>query len=161
MTLTIRHFRDSDAEAFAQLNLRWIKESFGVEESDSKQLKDPQGTILSPGGTIAIAELDGTVVGCGALIPPHHRPKDGLNWFEIVKMATSPQAQGKGVGGQVLDFLIEEARQQAGEAIWLETNDMLTAATRLYERKGFRRLSCEELWPTPYARCNLQMVLTL
>nr|WP_247713946.1 GNAT family N-acetyltransferase [Qipengyuania xiamenensis] len=141
--------------------MRWIEEYFGVEESDRKQLDDPHGTILAPGGTIAIAELDGDVVGCGALVPPHHLPEDGLAWLELVKMATAPEAQGAGVGGKVLDFLIEEARKQGCDAIWLETNETLTAATRLYERKGFRRLSCEELWPTPYARCNLQMVLTL
>lgn len=75
-------------------------------------------------------------------------------------MATGPEAQEAGVAGRVLDFLIEQPQEQGCEAIWLETNDTLAAATRLYERKAFRRLPCEQLRPTPYARCNLQMVLT-
>lgn len=161
MTLIVRKFTDEDAEDFARLNLRWIKEMFGVEESDSKQLHDPQGTILEPGGMIAIAELDGEVVGCGALVPPHHTPDDETEWLELVKMATDPHAQGNGIGSHIMDFLIDQAKARGCEAIWLETNDRLGAATRLYERKGFRRLEERELWPTPYERCNLQMVLDL
>ena len=161
MTVSIRYFAAGDASKFRELNLRWIREHFGVEESDSKQLEDPQATILDPGGTIAIAEFDGNVVGCGALVPPHHVPDDGRKWLELVKMATDPSAQGRGVASAVLDFLFDSARQQGSDAIWLETNDRLGAATRLYERKGFRRLECGELWPTPYERCNLQMVRLL
>ncbi len=163
--LVVRSFNEpdpaADAAAFASLNLRWIEEMFGVEESDRKQLLDPLGTIIEPGGTIAIAELDGAIVGCGALIVPHIDPGDGRNWFELVKMATHPAAQGKGVGMAVLDFLTHYAKALGAGAIWLETNDRLGAATRLYQRKGFRRLDHGELWPTPYARCNLQMVLEL
>ena len=161
MSLTVRPFRDDDAEAFRELNLRWIREFFGVEESDSMQLDDPRRAILEQGGTIAIAELNGRPVGCGALVPPHHVPDDGRQWLELVKMATDPSAQGKGVASAVLDFLFDAAQKQGCNAIWLETNDRLVAATRLYERKGFRRLACDELWPTPYERCNLQMVREL
>lgn len=161
MSVVVRSYRPEDAKAFADLNLRWIRELFGVEESDSKQLDDPQAAILDPGGVIAIAELDGNAVGCGALVPPHHLPDDGRKWLELVKMATDPAAQGRGIAGLVLDFLVAHARKEGADAIWLETNDQLKAATRLYERKGFRRLECNELWPTPYERCNLQMIREL
>ena len=161
MSVLVREFRSEDAQAFADLNLRWIREYFGVEESDSKQLDNPQAAILDPGGVIAIAELDGKAIGCGALVPPHYVPEDGRSWLELVKMATDPAAQGQGAGGLVLDFLIAQARKMGADAIWLETNDQLRAATRLYERKGFRRLECNELWPTPYERCNLQMIREL
>ena len=57
--------------------------------------------------------------------------------------------------------LIEQGRDMGGDAIWLETNDDLKAAIRLYERNGFQHLSEAALWPTPYARCNVQMVLEL
>ena len=65
------------------------------------------------------------------------------------------------MGSAVLDYLIAIARERGAEAIWLETNDRLGAATRLYDRKGFKPLSKDEEHPTPYSRCNLQMVLTL
>lgn len=161
MTLLVRRFAIEDANDFAGLNLRWIEEMFGVEESDRKQLEDPLGSILKPGGVIAVAELDGRVVGCGALVPPHHAPDDGSVWLELVKMATDPDVQRNGIGSRILDYLIDLAKSRGCEAIWLETNDQLDSATRLYERKGFRRLREREFWPTPYMRCNLQMVLDL
>ena len=157
---TVRAFRPSDAQAFAQLNLRWIKEHFGVEDEDNRMLNEPAATILDPGGYIAIAECNGAAIRTGALMVPH-TPSKEHPWLELVKMATDPSAQGKGVGSAVLDHLIGIARDRGVEAIWLETNDKLAAATRLYARKGFKPLSKEDEHPTPYSRCNLQMVLKL
>lgn len=158
--ITLREFEDSDAESFAALNRRWIEEFFDVEESDSQQLGNPQSTIIAKGGAIVMAVAGEHALGTGAVIPAHHAPDD-RNWWEIIKMATDPAAQGKGVGEQVIRRLIEVARARNADALWLETNDGLGAAVRLYERVGFRKLSREELWPTPYDRCNLQMVLEL
>lgn len=159
--ITVRQFRDGDEDAFAALNLRWIEQFFVVEDSDRAQLENPQDNILASGGTIAIAESDGVVVGTAGLVPPHWTPDDGRRWLELVKMATDPAAQGQGVASKVIDFLISEAEQAGIDAIWLETNSSLAAAVRLYERHGFRRLDQDALWPTPYARCNLQMVREL
>ncbi|MEM9084554.1 MAG: GNAT family N-acetyltransferase [Pseudomonadota bacterium] len=156
-SLQIRPFQSGDAEHFARLNRRWIEEFFGMESEDAKVLSAPEAEILDPGGYIAIADLEGEIVGTGALNVPEKPSK----WLELVKMATDPEAQGKGVGSAVLDHLIGVARERGAQAIWLETNDKLGAATRLYARKGFRPLSKEEEHPTPYSRCNLQMVLTL
>jgi len=156
----VRAFQPGDAGAFADLNRRWIDEHFGMEEEDTRVLSAPQSAILDPGGYIAIAQMAGEVVGTGALMVPAGGSGSGP-WVELVKMATSPLAQGQGVGGAVLDHLIEVARTRGAEAIWLETNDKLAAATRLYDRKGFKALTPDEEHPTPYSRCNLQMVLRL
>ena len=161
MTFLIRDFRAGDEAAFAALNLRWIEEYFGVEESDRRQLENPVTTLLDPGGAIVLAEVDGRVVGCGALAVPHEPVSDGRKWLEVVKMATDPSAQGSGLGSAILDRLIEIARERGANALWLETNSRLDAATRLYRRKGFRALEAHELRHTPYARCNLQMVRDL
>jgi putative acetyltransferase len=161
MTALIRDFRVGDEAAFAALNLHWIEEYFGVEESDRRQLENPVSSLLEPGGAIVLAELDGRVVGCGALAVPHEATTDGRTWLEVVKMATDPSAQGAGLGAAILDRLIEKARNRGADALWLETNSRLEAATRLYRRKGFRALEPHELRHTPYARCNLQMVREL
>ena len=161
MTFLIRCFKAGDEAAFAALNLRWIEEYFGVEESDRRQLENPVASLLDPGGAIVIAEVDGRVAGCGALAIPHEPAPDGRKWLEVVKMATDPSAQGSGLGSAILDRLIELARNRGADALWLETNSRLEAATRLYRRKGFRALEPHELRHTPYARCNLQMVREL
>ncbi len=161
MTVTIRPYTAADKQAYIALNLDWIEESFTVESSDRDQLEALETTILGTGGQIIVAELDGDIVGTGAILPPHHDPQDGRKWLEIVKMAAQKNLRGQGIGHAVLEALIVEGRAMAADAIWLETNNDLKAAIRLYERCGFRHLFGDELWPTPYARCNVQMVLEL
>jgi ribosomal protein S18 acetylase RimI-like enzyme len=158
---TIRPFAPADAPAFAALNRRWIEEMFGMEEKDERQLAHPKNTILDPGGFIAVADSNGWVMGTGAILPASNAPDDGRNWMEVVKMATDVATQGRGIGSAVLTKLLDFAREQGADSVWLETNAKLEAATALYEKFGFRKLAGDEVWPTPYDRCNLQMVLDL
>ena len=158
---TIRPFRHADAPAFAALNRRWIEELFALEESDIRQLEHPQTAVLDKGGFIAIADANGWVVGTGGILPAVHAPNDGRKWMEVIKMATDPSAQGKGIGAAILQRLIEFAQEDGADAVWLETNAKLEAATALYERHGFKALGDADVWQTPYDRCNLQMVLEL
>jgi len=159
--IVLRAFRPDDAAAFASLNTRWIEEYFGIEEEDQRVLSDPQSAIIATGGYIAMAEIDGKIVGTGALKTPKQPPAGKLKWLELVKMATDPDAQGQGVGKAVLEHLVQIARDEGAHRIWLETNDRLAAATRLYERTGFRALTAQEERPTPFSRCDLQMMLEL
>ena len=157
----IRPFEARDAAAFAALNHRWIDELFMLEEKDISQLQHPQSTILDKGGFIAIAEASGWVVGTGAILPAAQAPDDGRKWFEVVKMTTDLSAQRMGVGSAILSRLIEFARENGAHAIWLETNSALEAAALLYEKSGFARLQGDQMWPSPYERCNLQMTMIL
>ncbi|WP_108810649.1 GNAT family N-acetyltransferase [Sphingorhabdus sp. Alg231-15] len=161
MTVTTRLYQAADRRAFIDLNLDWIEESFSVEKSDRDQLERPEESILGAGGQIMVAELNGDVVGTGAILPPHHHPADDRKWLEIVKMSARKDLRGKGIGQAILEALIGQAREMQADAIWLETNSDLTAAIGLYEKCDFRHLAHDELWPTPYARCNVQMVREL
>lgn len=157
----IRLFRPEDKDAIIELNLDWIEEYFTIEETDREQLERLEDTILGRGGRIVVAELEGRVVSTGALQPPPHDPKDGRTWLEIIKLATKREHRGKGIGSGVLKKLIAEAKSLGADAIWLETNSALNSAIRLYEFVGFQHLPVDEFWPTPYERCNVQMVLKL
>ncbi|WP_430415406.1 GNAT family N-acetyltransferase [Parasphingorhabdus sp.] len=161
MAFTTRRYRPADRKAFIDLNRDWIEEYFALEQSDREQLEGLEASILGKGGQIMVATLDDIVVGTGAILPPHHEPGDGRKWLEIVKMAAQKDVRGQGIGRAVLDSLVAEARAIGADAIWLETNGDLKAAIHLYEKSGFRHLAADELWPTPYARCNVQMVLEL
>lgn len=158
---TVRPFQPSDGPAFAALNRRWIGELFELEDKDVQQLDHPQTSILDKGGHIAMADAGGWVVGTGAILPAALAPDDGQSWMEVVKMTTDLSAQRSGVGSAILADLIDFARGGDAGAIWLETNSRLEAATALYEKFGFRALADDECWDTPYARCNMQMVLKL
>ncbi|WP_417621905.1 GNAT family N-acetyltransferase [Parasphingorhabdus sp.] len=161
MSITTRLYRPEDRQAFIDLNRDWIEDYFVLEDSDREQLEELETSILGKGGQIIVALLDDIIVGTGAILPPHHDPGDGRKWLEIVKMAAQKELRGQGIGRAVLEALIAEGRSMKAHAIWLETNGELKAAIRLYERCGFRHLASDDLWPTPYARCNVQMVLAL
>ncbi|MEO1042468.1 MAG: GNAT family N-acetyltransferase [Pseudomonadota bacterium] len=155
-TLKIRSFEDADTEAFKSLNLAWIEQYFEVETKDFEMLSDPNGSILSKGGRILLAELDGEVVGTVALIP---MAKPGV--IELAKMAVRDGLRGHGIGEALMVAAKTEALTMDGQKIWIETHNSLEAALKLYQKSGFRPLGADEWSPTPYSRCNAQFLLDL
>ena len=154
--LSIRDFQPEDATAFRDLNLAWVSKYFTVEAEDRAQLEDPKTHILDKGGAILIADLDGEPVGTVGLVPGH-----APRVLELIKMSARSDIQGKGIGRALMQAAIEKARAMGAAQIWLETNTALEAALALYRKTGFRELSGDELTPTPYDRCNCQMLLDL
>lgn len=152
----VRDYTEADAEAFRDLNLAWVEAFFTVEDEDRAQLEDPQTHILDIGGAILIADLDGQAVGTVGLVPGH-----GEAVLELIKMSARTDLQGRGIGRALMDAAIEKARAMGARQIWLETNTKLDAALALYRKFGFRELTGDEITPTPYDRCNCQMLLDL
>ena len=154
--MIVRDYTLNDAAAFRDLNLAWVEAFFTVEDEDRAQLEDPNTHILDKGGAILIAEYQGEAVGTVGLVPGHH---EGM--LELIKMSARSDIQGKGIGRALMDAAIERAREMGASQIWLETNTSLEAALALYRNSGFRELTGDELTPTPYDRCNCQMLLDL
>ncbi len=153
--LTIREFQRGDETAFRTLNEEWIARYFVLEEKDKASLADPWGTILNRGGRIFLALREGQPVGCCALLAM------GPGEFEVAKMAITESCQGIGLGRLLLERTIADARAAGGKRLYLETNEILTPAIRLYESAGFRHLPPERIVPSPYARANVYMELWL
>lgn len=149
--VTIRPFFLTDAEAFRALNLEWVTTYFRVEAKDEITLSDPEGTIISSGGQIFMAEVAGQSVGCIALLPMP------LDCYEVAKMAVSPAAQGRGVGRHLLTAAIEWARRQGAGRLYLESNRRLGPALHLYEAAGFQHLPPCRRPVSPYARADVFM----
>lgn len=157
----VRDYTADDADAFAALNRQWIEQHFTIEASDEVQLRNPDASILGKGGHIVMAASANDIVGTGALVPATNAPDDGLSWMQIAKMVTRPDMRGQGIAAAILQRLFRIAETAKVDAIWLETNSKLTKATALYEKHGFTPLARSEMWPTPYARCDMQMVRRL
>ncbi|MEL6724244.1 MAG: GNAT family N-acetyltransferase [Pseudomonadota bacterium] len=154
--MIVRDYTPEDAAAFRDLNLAWVEAFFTVEDEDRAQLEDPQTHILDKGGAILIAEYQGEAVGTVGLVPGHH---EGM--LELIKMSARSDVQGKGIGRALMDAAVAKSREMGATQIWLETNTVLDAALALYRKSGFRELTGDELTPTPYDRCNCQMLLDL
>lgn len=63
------------------------------------------------------------------------RPKNISCYLHRIYL--SEEAQGKGIGGKVLDWLEKRAKKRSNELIWLESMDTQTQALRFYQKQGF------------------------
>ena len=151
---TLRDFRPGDQPIFRQLNEEWISRYFKLEPADLKALDHPEEYILTPGGCILFAEMNGQVVGTCALI----KMADG-NSYELAKMAVSPAAQGRQLGYLLGQAAVQRVRDLSGTRVYLETNSTLGPALALYRKLGFQHLAAPN--PSPYARADVQMELLL
>jgi GNAT superfamily N-acetyltransferase len=62
---------------------------------------------------------------------------------ELKRMYLRPEARGRGLGKQLLRIALDWARSHGISVIRLDTSDRMTAAQRLYEAHGFRRVPGE------------------
>ena len=60
---------------------------------------------------------------------------------ELRKMYFYPEARGLGLGEALLDRILTDAKRAGFERCYLETLGSMSQARRLYEKKGFARLS--------------------
>lgn len=137
---------------FKRLNVEWISEYFAVETHDLEQLDQPEVHVLPSDGQIFLASLNGTIVGCVAMI------NMGETGFELAKMAVSPTVQGQGIGKKLCLTAINYARQLGVKTIWLESNRVLTPALAMYRSVGFQEVPSVE---TPYTRCDIRMEINM
>lgn len=93
---------------------------------DGRLLAKAPVTLYEDVQEFLVAEVDGVIVGCGAL----HVMWEDLG--EIRTLAVDPAYTGRGIGGRLLDLLIERAR-----SIGLERLFCLTFETDFFRRHGF------------------------
>lgn len=136
---------------FARLNIEWLERWFSVEAVDRDVLANPESAILANGGRILFAVDDSDrAVGTVALL--HH--EDGR--VELTKMAVAPETRGLGVGRKLAEAALAVYCEMDGRELFLESNDRLDAAVRLYESIGFQHVRPES--DSHYERANVFMV---
>jgi DNA-binding MarR family transcriptional regulator/GNAT superfamily N-acetyltransferase len=138
--------------AFKRLNEEWITQYFKMEETDYKSLDHPGDYILNKGGYILMALYNNEPVGACALI----KMEDDM--YELAKMAVSPKAKGKGIGFILGQACVAKAKSLGAKRLYLESNTILKPAINLYHKLGFKKITGI---PSPYERCNIQMMLEL
>lgn len=140
---------------FKSLNYEWLEEYFEVEETDRKILSDPKSKIVNNGGAIFFASIYEHVVGTVALI----KHKQGI--IELAKMAVTKKFQGRGIGGKLMQVVIDRARELGITSLYLQTNSKLKAANHLYRKYGFKKTKKSPFDPSRYHRPTFAMKMEL
>ena len=83
-------------------------------------------------GIIYLLMVDDKAVGMGAL----RKLEDGVG--EIKRMFIRPEFQGKGYGKEMMNLLIEKARELGYSTLRLDTAYFLEAAVHIYKSAGFK-----------------------
>jgi putative acetyltransferase len=155
LDIQLRSFQPGDEAAFRRLNEDWINKYFVIEPSDRLVLEHPVSEILDPGGHIFLALINGNSVGCCALLPLEE------NTFELAKMTVAEEYRGQGIGRELLQYAIKQAKALGATRLFLGSNSKLANALHLYESAGFRHVPPERLGPSHYARANVFMEMAL
>ena len=130
--VTIRAARTSD--------IRTIREIVRPH-SDSRVLVSKDAvTYYEALQQFRVAEQDGVVVGCGAL----HVMWEDL--AEIRTLAVRPDATGHGVGGRILEALMDDARELGVQRLFC-----LTFEVGFFARHGFEVIEGQAVEPEVYA----------
>ncbi len=104
------------------------KELAAETMAHADELLPPRNRLL-----LATAE-DGTLMGCGMIRMVRN------DAAELKRMFVKPEAQGLGLGRQLFETRMAEARQMGCTVLYADTIKGNTPMLTMYERYGFKRI---------------------
>ncbi len=153
MALKIVPFNSNYANEFKSLNIEWLETYFYVEPFDNEVLSKPEHYIINPGGHIFFVIDDNKVLATVALLPMPDRV------FELTKMAVLPEARGRNIGQELMQYCIDFAKANNWNGLLLYSNRILENAIHIYKKYGFKEIPLPA--DNPYKRSNIKMFLKL
>lgn len=102
-----------------------------------------------------VAEDEGVVIGYGGLLAQAGGPAD------VLTLAVAAGRWGEGIGGVLLDGLLNEAHRRGCTEIFLEVRVDNDRAQRLYRRRGFEGIGVRRGYYQPSGTDALVMRLVL
>ena len=157
---SIRPIEPRDDAAVASI-IRSVMPEFGATGSGFA-INDPevdwmQRAYSQPRCAYFVVERDGRVVG-GAGVAPLDGGDPAV--CELRKMYFLPEARGIGAGTAMMARCMQADRDIGFRQCYLETLTGMDGAMKLYERSGFRRISCA-MGSTGHGGCNTFYLLDL
>ena len=147
----VTDFLSQYSNKFYKLNKAWIEESWVLEDSDKKDLLNPD-KIVENGGQVFFALEDKIAIGTVAMI------NSSNDRFELAKMTVQEDFRGKGIANMLMDECLKFAKQNNAREIFLISNDSLIIARNLYDKYGFKEVVLDS---QKYKRGNVKMILQI
>ena len=116
-------------------------QSFAHDQSRYWVIVDDNGNVYGGGGIAPLEGSDGDIC-------------------ELKKMYFMSDLRGQGFGKKIIELCLDEAKSLGYEKCYLETVERMTAANKLYQKYGFKPLTCN-MGDTGHSSCDLYYVLTL
>lgn len=156
----IRLIEKKDNAQIARV-IRSILEDFNVPKVGTayadKALDHMFEAYQKPRAAYFVVEQNNEIIGGAGVAPLENY--DG-NICELQKMYFLPQARGRGIGAQMMQFCLAKAREHRFEKIYLETMEYMTHAQKLYKQSGFDYID-GPLGNTGHFSCPVHMLKTL
>jgi ribosomal-protein-alanine N-acetyltransferase len=131
MTTNLTELRAGGVQDLAAVNLI-MQEAFDPRYGEAWTSSQCMGMLSLPGVWLIIAAAGGRDVGFALA---RHTVLEA----ELLLLATSPRARGRGVGGALLRAVIAEAAGRGVKDLHLEVRAG-NEAIRLYQREGFSKV---------------------
>lgn len=152
--MEIRRATNADIDAIRELVFSVLAE-YGLKSDPAgtdRDLEDIEASYFARGGVFEVVQAnDGRIVGSVGLYPLRNRV------CELRKMYLARAARGRGLGKQLMDRMLSQARGLGFRRIELETARPLVEAIGLYQRYGFRPIEGHAL----SQRCDQAYALDL
>jgi putative acetyltransferase len=138
--MLIRAFEPRDQDAARRLILAGLGEHFGwIDETCNSDLDDIAANYLQPGHVFLVAQVDGGLVGTGALL------NEGANGGRLVRISVLRTRRRQGVGRAIVMCLLDAARHCGLRRVRVATEPDWGDALRLYESCGLREYTRDDV----------------
>jgi len=139
MSVAFRKFAWSDVPAITQIYRHAVETSvatFDTEAPGETFFAEKFGQMIELGHPVLIAEEAGKVIGYA--YASTYRPRPAYRFTAEDSIYLAPEAQGKGLGGQLLARLLEESRAFGFKQMLAVITAERANSIRLHEKHGFR-----------------------
>ena len=146
MIVEIRPAANDDDYQAARALFREYADALGVDlcfQGFTEELATLPGKYAAPRGRLLLARCDGALAGCVALRPW----EDDI--CEMKRLYVRPAFRGHGLGRQLVEAVLVEARQAGYLRMRLDTLASMHAAQALYRAFGFHPIPPYGQHPVP------------
>jgi len=160
MTTTLKPVQQKDNPALAKM-IRGVFDEHGAPQKGTVYSDTTTDDLYKlfeiPDSVLWVAELNNEIIGCCGIYPTEGLPE---GCAELVKFYLSAKARGKGIGKELMEKSLIQAREFGYKEIYLESLPHFEKAVSMYEKQGFVKLDAP-LGNSGHTTCNIWMIKKL